>query len=163
MNSLIFKIDTPFRKINVLFGGANASRVGTNASRVDTNASRVGTNASRGEAIASRVLANASRVGTNASRVGTNAPYRVVCLDYFFVFSPQGEMCITGGEAKRNRRITSLINKSPAGTRLWLCWLVISPRAGLREVCEIPIRRLRFAPPTVMHINPLRGLADSGE
>ncbi|MDR3197106.1 MAG: hypothetical protein LBU34_04485 [Planctomycetaceae bacterium] len=47
-------------------------------------------------------------------------------------------MCITGGGAKRNRRITSPKNKSPAGTRLWLCWLfwLLSPLDIIGELFD---------------------------
>ncbi|MDR3198457.1 MAG: hypothetical protein LBU34_11370, partial [Planctomycetaceae bacterium] len=38
MNRLIFKIDTPFRKINVLFGGVTAPCVWANASHGGANA-----------------------------------------------------------------------------------------------------------------------------
>ncbi|MDR1268570.1 MAG: hypothetical protein LBK82_03495, partial [Planctomycetaceae bacterium] len=47
--------------------------------------------------------------------------------------------------------------KSPAGTRLsTIDQKIISPLQGF--VWEVPSRRLRFAPPPVMHITPHAGL-----
>ncbi|MDR3196988.1 MAG: hypothetical protein LBU34_03875 [Planctomycetaceae bacterium] len=67
-------------------------------------------------------------------------------------------MCITGGEAQRNRRIPPTSNISPAWGEIMIVLVDNLVPAGLRGGEGHPIRRLRFAPPPVMHITPLAGL-----
>jgi hypothetical protein len=80
-------------------------------------------------------------------------------------------MCITGGVAKRNRRIHSLPHKAPQGRDVLrggekkrniriLTFYNLAP-AGLEECGELLSGGCAIATPPVMHITPLRGYLNS--